>query len=87
MKILVVDDELPARQRIADLLADICTNPVILEAENGLEAVKLAEQEKPDTVLMDIRMPVMDGLEMGLEIKKCFQNFVKDYLKVQKKQI
>lgn len=68
MKILVVDDEPPARQRIADLLADICSNPVILEAENGLEAIKLAEQEKPDTVLMDIRMPVMDGLESAFHM-------------------
>ncbi len=68
MKILVVDDELPARQRIADLLADISGDAVILEAENGLEAVRLAEREQPDTVLMDIRMPVMDGLESAFHM-------------------
>jgi len=68
MKFLVVDDELPARQRIADLLADICTGPVIFEAENGLEAIRLAEREQPDTVLMDIRMPVMDGLESAFHM-------------------
>lgn len=68
MKILVVDDEIPARQRIADLLADISSDSIILEAGNGLEAVKLAQRELPDTVLMDIRMPVMDGLESAFHM-------------------
>jgi two-component system, LytTR family, response regulator AlgR len=68
MKILIVDDELPARQRIADLLLDIRNDAVLLEAGNGLEAVQLAEKENPDVVLLDIRMPVMDGLESAFHM-------------------
>jgi len=68
MKILIVDDELPARQRIADLLLDIRNDAVLLEAGNGLEAVQLAEKERPDVVLLDIRMPVMDGLESAFHM-------------------
>jgi len=68
MKILIVDDELPARQRIADLLADIDSGFTLLEAGNGLEAIDMVEREHPDTVLMDIRMPVMDGLESALHM-------------------
>jgi two-component system, LytTR family, response regulator AlgR len=63
MKILIVDDEILARQRIADLLSDIDTDFSILQAENGLLALDVVERDKPDIVLMDIRMPVMDGLE------------------------
>jgi len=68
MKILIVDDELPARQRIADLLLDLRDDVVLLEAGNGLEAVQLAEKERPDVVLLDIRMPVMDGLESAFHM-------------------
>lgn len=68
MKILIVDDELPARQRMADLLADISTGFTLIEAQNGLEAVHLAERERPDTALLDIRMPVMDGLESAFHM-------------------
>ena len=63
MKILIVDDEQLARQRIMDLLSDIDDNYTLLQAENGLLALDIVEQESPDIVLLDIRMPVMDGLE------------------------
>jgi two-component system response regulator AlgR len=68
MKILIVDDEQLARQRIADLLADIGGDHILLQADNGMDALKLAEQEKPHTVLMDIRMPKMDGLESAFHM-------------------
>ncbi|MGY8813635.1 MAG: LytR/AlgR family response regulator transcription factor [Gammaproteobacteria bacterium] len=63
MKILIVDDEELARQRIVDLLSDIDTEFQIIEARNGLQALEVSEKEKPDIVLMDTRMPGMDGLE------------------------
>lgn len=63
MKILIVDDESPARERLKDLILDIGGGHEMLEAGNGLEALRLAEEAQPDIVLLDIRMPVMDGLE------------------------
>lgn len=63
MKILIVDDEKPARDRLKDILLGLNGDYALLEAQNGLEAVKISEKEKPDVALLDIRMPVMDGLE------------------------
>ncbi|MGD2119175.1 MAG: LytTR family DNA-binding domain-containing protein [Chromatiales bacterium] len=65
MNILIVDDELPARQRLTRLLQDIGNSDwrVAAEAENGQQAVDICTQQNIDAVLMDIRMPVMDGLQ------------------------
>lgn len=63
MKVLVVDDEAPARNRLKELLAGISDCTVAGEAANGREALQLWESRKPDVLLLDIRMPVMDGLE------------------------
>lgn len=63
MKILIVDDETPARDRLRDLIRELDARHQVLEAGNGLEALRIAEQEQPDVVMLDIRMPVMDGLE------------------------
>jgi two-component system response regulator AlgR len=68
MKILIADDEQLARRRMADLLSDLGGNYTVLEADNGLDALRLAEQEKPQTVLMDIRMTRMDGLEAAIHM-------------------
>lgn len=61
MRILVVDDEAPARQRLKRLLADIEGVELIGEAEDGPQAVELIEREQPDLVLLDIQMPGLDG--------------------------
>ena len=68
MKILIVDDEHLARQRVYDLLSDLDRGYTLLQASDGLQALDMATQEKPDIVLMDIRMPVMDGLESAFHM-------------------
>ena len=61
--ILLVDDETLARDRLRRLLEDRPEHEVVGEAANGIEAVAIANETKPELVLLDIRMPGMDGLE------------------------
>lgn len=68
MKILIVDDERPARLRLIDLLREIEPNHILLEADNGLSALMMVDKEQPDIILMDIRMPGMDGLEAAYHL-------------------
>ncbi|WP_020558334.1 LytR/AlgR family response regulator transcription factor [Thiofilum flexile] len=63
IKVLVVDDEEYARERILGLLSKTSDYEVCAEAENGAEAISLVERLQPEIVLMDISMPGMDGLE------------------------
>ena len=70
LNILIADDEAPARNRMRDLLSDIEHVAVVGEAKNGKEAIDLALQTKPDLMLLDIRMPVMDGIEAAQHAQK-----------------
>jgi two-component system response regulator AlgR len=63
MKILIVDDEQPARARMASLLAELGGIEVLGEAGDGRTAVELSARLAPDLVLLDISMPLMTGLE------------------------
>ncbi len=63
MKILIVDDEQLARDRLARMIEGFEGHEVVGEAANGVEAVQEASARQPEVVLMDIRMPGMDGLE------------------------
>ncbi|SFN02604.1 LytR/AlgR family response regulator transcription factor [Dokdonella immobilis] len=63
MKALIVDDEPLARERLVDLLGALDSVEVVGEASDGREAIEAVERLKPDLVLLDIRMPRMDGLE------------------------
>jgi len=60
--ILIVDDQSLVREGIASLLAIQPGINVLGTAENGQEAVQFVQQKQPDVILMDIRMPVMDGI-------------------------
>ena len=70
LNILIADDEAPARNRLRDLLADIENVAVVAEAKNGKEAIDLALHTKPDLMLLDIRMPLMDGIEAAQHAQK-----------------
>ncbi len=63
MKILVVDDETPARERLKRLIDEQDEWQVVAEARNGREALEQVDAKQPDLVLLDIRMPGMDGIE------------------------
>ena len=70
LKILIADDETPARNRLRDLLSEIENINIVAEAKNGKEALELAAETKPDLMLLDIRMPLMDGLEAAQHAQK-----------------
>ncbi len=68
MRILIVDDEKLARDRLRELLMEIGGHTVVGEAMNGTEAVEKTAELNPDVLLMDIRMPGMDGLEAAMHL-------------------
>jgi two-component system LytT family response regulator len=61
-RVLVVDDEAPARQRLADLLRKDAQVAVIFEAADGISAVDAIQNQRPDLVFLDVQMPELDGL-------------------------
>ncbi|MBK1810729.1 response regulator transcription factor [Clostridium sp. YIM B02505] len=74
MKVIIVDDDGLIRDSLK-LLIDLETDmEVIGTAKNGMEAFELCKAEQPDIVLMDIRMPVMDGVLGTKLIKESFQH-------------
>ena len=70
MKILIVDDEPLARERLQRHLQEIDSDCEITEAENGFIALEQCERHNPDLVLLDIRMPGMDGIETAGKLSK-----------------
>lgn len=68
-KIMIVDDSLRARRALKALISQQEGITVTAEASNGQEALQNISKQKPDIVIMDIRMPVMDGLEATRAIK------------------
>jgi two-component system LytT family response regulator len=63
LKVLIADDERPARRFLANLLAAMPDVEVVGEAANGKEAVELIEQLRPDLALLDLQMPELGGLD------------------------
>ena len=71
MRVLVVDDERDVRILLRLCITDRCDHvELIEEAGNGLEAVQKAGELRPDVVIMDLKMPVMDGIEATRQIKR-----------------
>ena len=71
--ILLTDDEAHIRKFIGLVLKQF-DNPRIIEAADGAAAVQLYQQEKPDLVLMDVNMPMMDGMQALAEIQRLDPN-------------
>ena len=70
VQVLIVDDQPRARRSLKALLATWPLIGEMQEAANGQEAIQHIEQAQPDLVLMDVRMPVMDGLQATCHIKR-----------------
>lgn len=70
MRIVIVDDEPLARSRLAAQVADSGLGEIVAEAENGIEAIRIVKSTNPDVVLLDIRMPGMDGLETAQHLAR-----------------
>lgn len=68
LEVLVVDDQALVRAGFAMILNSEPDIEVVGEAENGQQAIALADQLHPDVILMDIRMPVMDGISATREL-------------------
>ena len=60
-RVLLVDDIVEIRYLVRMLLANVRGSQVVAEAETGAEAVELAERLRPDVVVLDVHMPVLDG--------------------------
>jgi two-component system response regulator AlgR len=73
LKVAIVDDEAPARSRLRDLLADCAEKMplhIVGEADNGADALALVTAQPADVVLLDIRMPGMDGIETAQHLRR-----------------
>jgi len=66
-RILVVEDQVDNRQILRDLLTSAGFD--LVEAENGKEAIAFAQASRPDLILMDIQLPILDGYEATRRIK------------------
>lgn len=66
--ILIVDDDADVRKNLADIFAEY--GHKIIEAETGQEALKKARKNKPDVILLDTKIPGVDGFEICRRIKK-----------------
>ncbi|MDX1959666.1 MAG: ATP-binding protein, partial [Leptospiraceae bacterium] len=69
-KVLIVEDNKVNLKLAKAMMTKIVPEIKIVEAENGLEAIEKYKQEKPKLILMDIQMPIMDGIQSTIEIRK-----------------
>jgi two-component system LytT family response regulator len=70
MRVIVADDERPARSYLASMLRRRPDIEIVGEAETGVEAVALIERERPDLAFLDLQMPELDGLGVVRVLKR-----------------
>jgi two-component system, LytTR family, response regulator len=70
LRIVIADDERPARSFLAAMLRGFEDVALVGEAENGAEAIEMIERERPDLALLDLQMPEVDGLGVARLLKK-----------------
>ncbi|NLL90454.1 MAG: response regulator transcription factor [Dehalococcoidales bacterium] len=70
IKVLLTDDHLLVRSGIKNILEQASDIKVVAEASNGQEAITAVKLQRPDVVLLDIQMPVMDGIDTCKQLKK-----------------
>ena len=70
MRILISDDHAEMRQLIKTVIADFAAG--MIECENGSQALDIYRENQPDWVIMDIKMPITDGISATRQIKAAF---------------
>lgn len=70
LRVVIADDERPAREFLKVILRDFEDVEIIGEAENGAQAIELIQQKKPDLALLDLQMPEVSGLEVVKTLRK-----------------
>jgi two-component system LytT family response regulator len=68
LRVLVIDDETLARQRLTSLLSRVPDVEIVAECQNGLEAVAAIRAHQPDLVFLDVQMPELDGFDVITEV-------------------
>ncbi len=72
LRVVIADDERPARAFLAAMLRGVPGVAIVGEAENGAEAIRVIEKEKPDVALLDVQMPEVDGLHVVRLLRRRF---------------
>ena len=70
LRVLIADDERPAREFLKNILREFEDVELVGEAENGAEAIELIKNSKPDLALLDLQMPEISGLEAVKILRK-----------------
>jgi len=76
MKVVVVDDSNVVRERLINMFSDIPSLEIVGEASNSFEAINIIEEKEPDVVVLDIKMPGENGVEVLRKIKNKNQSVI-----------
>ena len=74
MRVIIADDSMLILERLKAMLSDLSEIEIVGEARNGIEAIKAVKKLNPDVVILDIKMPGVDGIDVLKYIKNNNQN-------------